>query len=243
MPRPSTVTTVRTLATHQLVRELFPRPVTERDERAMVEGRVIDETLSRCSHEARLGRRPTTTALLDFAAERFDTELADAVLPEDAAFREASLARVAGVLRAFRASVLFGLPRPRSRWILVNGEVGLYAQPDFWDGRARIFEMKSYRPLPVPPDVALQVRCFQLAFPRFEAFLVGFDRHRVPVETTVVPIAPPRPEEVEATLREVLRVGRAQGTPKVLEYLEPATAAYTVAPEGPGSPGPGEGSG
>lgn len=223
---------VRVIAAHDVVQRLHPRPPrTEQDERALIAGRIIDTTLSQCNHEVRIGRRPTTTALLASAADDYDRELHDADLPADPGERAATLAQIAGVLRAFRASPIYGLARPRSRWILINNEVGMFAQPDFWDGRRRIFEMKSYRPDPLPPDVATQVRCFQLAFPGFEALVIGFDRRQTPVGTTLVRVPEPSGTEVEATLRAAFATGRAEGVPKVVEYLGAPSASYTVVPE------------
>lgn len=223
--------TIRTLATHEVVRSLFPRPVTEIDARAMIAGKVIDTTLARCSHEARIGRRPTATALLASASELYEEEVEVAGLDPDPVDRQRTLDQVQAVLKAFRASPLFGLARPRTRWVLVNGEVGLYAQPDYWDGRSTIYEMKSYRPVPVPPDVACQLRCFQLAYPGFSTVLVGLERRKFPVETSIVPVEPSNEPERGEILRAILRIGRVSGLPKVAAYLGPPAASYQV-PEG-----------
>lgn len=232
------MTTIRTVATHQVVASLFPRPVTERDERAMIAGRVIDGAVARCSHELRIGRRPTIGSLLERAGAEFDEAVADADLPEDAAERGRMLREVAGVLQAFRKSALPGLARPRTHLILINEEVGVYAQPDFWDGSRRFYEMKSYRPVPVPPDVALQLRFFQLAFPGFEAVLIGFDRRADPVSTATLVVPAPTAAEGEAALVAALRIGRASGTPKVLEYIAEPVTAYRVPEPGPSAESP-----
>ncbi|HTT25914.1 MAG TPA: hypothetical protein VMH90_02975 [Thermoplasmata archaeon] len=222
------MTTVRTLAAHEVVQYLHPRPVTERDELGMIVGRVIDSTVSTCSHEARIGRRTSTTALLREAEVQFDRGVADADLPMTPAGRATALAQVAGVLKAFRASPVFGLSRPKSRMILINGEIGVYAQPDFWDARTRFYEMKSYRPVPMPPDVATQVRLFQLAFPGFEARLIGFARHLVPVETTLAAVPPPTDAERVALLRAARDIGREKGLPTVLEYVDHPIIPHSV---------------
>jgi len=45
------MTTVRTVATYEIVQITYPRPpVTERDELGMAVGRVIDSSFSRYSH-------------------------------------------------------------------------------------------------------------------------------------------------------------------------------------------------
>jgi|HubBroStandDraft_3_1064219.scaffolds.fasta_scaffold314252_1 hypothetical protein len=223
------MTTIRTVAAHDVVHHLHPRPVTERDELGMIVGSVIDATLSRCSHEARLGRKVSTSSLLRGAEEQFVGMIADADLPLSPEDRTESLRQFAAVLKAFRASPIFGLLRPRSRLILINGEIGVYAQPDFWDGRSRFYEMKSYRPFPIPPDIAVQVRLFQLAFPGFEALLIGFARHSDPVETTMQAVVSPTSEERDVLLREALAVGRSQGLTAVLEYIDHPIIPYTLA--------------
>jgi len=235
------MSTLKVLATHQIVQRLHPRPVTEKDERAMIAGRVLDATLARLSHEARTGRRPTATALLAGAESLYEEELAEADLDTDAATRQRLREQVAAVLKAFRGSPLFGLARPRSRLVVINDRVGVYVQPDYWDGRARIYEMKSYAPVPIPPDVRTQLRYFQLGFPGFETVLVGLNRHRIPVPVTQERVPPPTPEETEAALRDALRIGLEVGEPKVRAYLDNPAVAYTVSeapPSAPASPGP-----
>jgi len=181
------MTTVKTVATHEVVQAAYPRPVTEKDEIGMAAGKAIDDTLSHYSYEFAQSRHPTRTAMNRLAAETFDEELENADLrltPED---REKQLAAISGVLQAFRRSEVMGLSRPRSRLILIEGRVGIYAQPDYWDGRERVYEMKSYHADPMPPDIRLQVQLFQCAFPNFRTFLAWFDRHANPVTTTMVP--------------------------------------------------------
>jgi hypothetical protein len=221
------MTTVRTIAAHDVVQHLHPRPVTERDELGMIVGLVIDSTLSTCSHDARLGRRTTSASLVRGATEQFDRAVADADLPISPEDRTVSLDQVAGVLKAFRASPIFGLLRPKSRLILINGEIGVYAQPDFWDGRSRFFEMKSYRPVPIPPDIATQLQLFQLAFPGFEALLIGFARHALPVETTIQRIPPVGAQDQDRVLRVALTVGRVKGLTTVLEYVDHPIIPYS----------------
>jgi hypothetical protein len=132
------------------------------------------------------------------------------------------------VLQAYRLSEIFGLARPRTRVIVIGGTVGVYAQPDYWDGRGRFFEMKSYRAIPPPPDVALQLRLFQLAFPQFEAVLVCIDRHARPVETTSAVIPPLTREETASALRLAFDVGWEFGHEKVLEYMEGPFTHYPL---------------
>lgn len=213
---------------HDIVQRTYPRPPREQDEVAKAVGKSIDEALSRFSHEFRLGRRPTATAMRTLAETVLEEELEGAGVAISPGDKEKVLGQVGGVLQAFRRSELFGLPRPRTRIILVQAEVGIYAQPDFWDGRSRFFEMKSYRAIPPPPDVALQLRLFQLAYPRFESFLVCFNRHTDPVETTTLHLPPPTEAEAADALRLAYELGKEYGEEKVLEYLDEPTVHYPL---------------
>lgn len=223
------MTTVKTVATHEVVSAAYPRPVTERDEVGMAVGKAIDETLSRWSFEHRQGHRPTASSMHRFAAEVLDRELADADLALAPLDREEQLGRIAGVLHAFRNSEVMGLSRPRSRLILINERVGVYAQPDFWDGRDRFYEMKSYYSDPMPPDVQLQVRLFQCAFPGFRAYLACFDRHKVPVETHIERVPALSEEDRAGVLAMAYRTGLEKGISKVLEYVESPAVRYSIA--------------
>jgi len=217
-----------TVAAHEVVRATYPRPVTESDEIGMAVGKAIDETLAHFSWEARDARRTSLAAMNRRAADVLDRELADADLRLAPTERDRQLEQIAGVLGAFRKSEVMGLGRPRSRLVLINEHVGVYTQPDYWDGRERFYEMKSYRALPMPPDVELQMRLFQLGFPDFQAYLACFDRHAAPVTVTIERI----PSIEERVAREVLsialRVGTEHGVAKVLEYVDAPTVRYNV---------------
>jgi hypothetical protein len=227
------VTTLVTIAAHEVVRAAYPRPITERDEIGIAVGRAIDGTLSKCSHEFASGRRPTRTAMARLGEEILDEELKDADLQLTASERDRHLRSVSDVLQAFRRSEVMGLARPRSRLIVINGRVGVYAQPDFWDGRGRFYEMKSYHADPVPPDVRLQVQLFQCAFPGFRAFLAWFDRHATPVTTTIQEMPPLEATTVEEILGLAYRTGVEKGIEKVLEYIDNPSVPYSL-PEPPG---------
>lgn len=222
------MTTIRTVAAHEVVRAAYPRPVTEADEVGMAIGKAIDATLSRYSHDFAQGRRPTRTGMLQMATEIFDEELKDADLQIPAPDRNRHLGAVSEVLQAFRRSELMGLARPRSRLILINQQVGVYAQPDYWDGRERFYEMKSYHASPTPPDVALQVRLFQCAFPGFRAFLAWFDRHAAPVTTSIEEVPPVDPAVRAEVLGLAYRTGIEKGVEKVLEYIDSPLVAYSI---------------
>jgi len=223
------VTTLRTLAVHDIVQRTFPRPPpTEQDEVAMAVGRAIDGALSHFGHLARLGRKPGATAMRELAGSLLDDGLAEAAVEVPAAEREKILAQFRAVLQAFRQSEIFGLARPRTRVIRINGEVGVYAQPDYWDGRGRFFEMKSYAAIPPRPDTALQLRLFQLAFPNFEAVLVCLNRHTSPVTVTSALVEPPSPEQAATALRLAYDLGMEFGEPKVAEYVEGPFVDYTL---------------
>ncbi|MFZ1023004.1 MAG: hypothetical protein WAN87_02575 [Thermoplasmata archaeon] len=222
------MTVIRTLATHDVVHFAHPRPVTERDEIGMAVGKAIDGALARFSYEFRQARRPTMSAMNRIGASILDEELADADLTLPLGDREKLGLEVAGVIQSFRRSELFGLYRPRSRMILINEQLGVYAQPDYWDGRARFYEMKSYNALPPRPDVALQLHLFQLAFPGFRAFLACFDRHAHPVGSTLTEFPPLDRSASDATLALAYEAGKSSGQPKVLEYIDSPIVRYAI---------------
>jgi hypothetical protein len=224
------MTMIRTIATHEVVSSAYPRPVTERDEIGMAVGKAIDETLSRWSNEVRQSRRPTFSSMQRLASEILDRELEDAdvaLAPED---RSQQLIQISGVLQSFRNSEVMGLSRPKSRLVLINELVGVYAQPDYWNGRDRFYEMKSYYANPTPPDVVLQVQLFQCAFPGFHAYLACFDRHTQPVVPHIDLVPPLDPSTTDRVLQLAYRVGRTKGVEKVLEYVDSPATRYTISP-------------
>jgi len=224
------MTTIRTLPVHEIVQRTYPRPPPqEKDEVAMAVGRAIDGALTQFGHEFRQGRRPTATAMRALAESLLDGALEEAAVTITHPEKAKTLTQLHGVLQAYRRSEIFGLARPRTHVIVINARVAVYAQPDYWDGRARFFEMKSYPAIPPPPEVALQVRLFQLAFPQFQAVLVCINRHATPVETTSAVIPPPTPEESGAALRLAFDLGDRFGQEKVLEYMQGPFVHYTIA--------------
>ena len=156
----------------------------------------------------------------------FDELCRDADLHPSESVRAGIEQEMLRVIRAFRGSVLFGLERPRSRLVLIGESVGVYAQPDYWDRSTSFYEMKSYRAIPPPPDVALQVAIFQLAFPGFRALLIGFDRHSDPVDVKIAEVPPPSEEERIQTLHLAHEVGLRNGREKVLEYIDVPVIRY-----------------
>ncbi len=222
------MTTIRTLATHDLVQLAHPRPPKEGDELGKAEGKAIDSALALYSHESSQNRRPTLTAMNRYAVQVLDEELRDAHVELGPAERPLVLSRVSEVVKAFRHSEVFGLPRPKTRMILINHQVGVYAQPDYWDGRSRFYEMKSYRAVPPPPDVALQLTMFQLAFPGFEGRLICFDRHVTPVQITVAPLTPLSEGQTRSVLLGAWREGLEHGEEKVLEFIDSPIIRYSI---------------
>jgi hypothetical protein len=222
------VTTIRALAAHEIVQLSYPRPPTEKQELGMAVGKAIDSTLSRYSHEFERGFRPTVGSMNRFAIATLEEELPDIDLTVEASDLSRVHQQIATVLQAFRKTEVFGLPRPRTRMILINDQVGVYTQPDYWDRKSRFYEMKSYRAIPLPPEVALQLRLFQLGFSGFDAFLVCVNRHATPPEVTVTPIPPLTPEESAATLRLALSLGIQNGKEKVLEFIDSPVVRYSV---------------
>lgn len=225
------MTTIRTIAAHEIVQRTYPRPPpTERDEVAMAVGKAIDGALSQFGHLSRQGRKPTASAMRALSESLLDDALHEAAVDVTLPERDQLRAQFHGVLQAYRRSPIFGLARPRTRVIRIDGRVGVYAQPDYWDGTARFFEMKSYSTLPSRPEVALQLALFQLAFPQFEAVLVCLNRHATPVETTLAVVPPLSPEERRSTLQIAYSLGLEFGQEKVPEYMEGPFVDYVLGP-------------
>jgi hypothetical protein len=194
----------------------------------MAVGKAIDETLSYWSYEHHQSRRPTLTSMNRVAGQILDHELADADVRLTAEERDRQLVGISGVLQAFRKSEVMGLARPKSRLILINERVGVYAQPDYWDGRDRFYEMKSYYANPMPPDVTLQVQLFQCAFPGFRAFLACFDRHTAPVVPRIDGFPPLEKSRTDEILTLAYRTGLEKGKEKVLEYIDNPSVRYSI---------------
>jgi hypothetical protein len=226
------MTLIKTLATHDIVAATYPRPATEADEVGKVEGRVIDSTLSQFNYESSQGRKPTTSSMDRFAASFLTAELRVSEVELGPEAERAMLLRVSEVLKAFRRTDICGLPRPKTRMILINQRIGVYAQPDYWDAQGRFYEMKSYPAIPPPPDVALQLAMFQLAFPGFLSFLICFDRHSTPVGVTLAEITPPSTEQVQSQLHRAYAAGMGLGKEKVLEYIDSPIIQYSIAEPG-----------
>jgi hypothetical protein len=232
---------IRTVAVHDVVQRTYPRPPPgDRDLVALAAGRAIDGTLSQFGYEFRQGRRPTATAMRRVGESLLEEDLDAAGVDVPPAEKEKILTQLLAVLAAYRRSEIVGLPRPKSRVLVIDGAVGVYAQPDYWDGRTRFYEMKSYPAIPPPPDVALQVRLFQLAFPGLTAVLLCLNRHVVPVAVTSAVVPPPSPEEGVDALRRAYDVGREFGEEKVLEYVEGPFVHYAL-PRDPRGGGPATG--
>lgn len=224
------MTTVRVLAAHDLVEARFPREPTQRDPLALAVGAAIDSSLSQLSHESSLGRRPTTSAMQRYGAERLEELLDEVEEPPSPEVRARMLEEILGCLRAFRSSELMGLPRPRSRLVLVAERAGYFAQPDFWDRRTRFFEMKSYRAIPPPPEILLQLQLFQLAFPGATGTLVCFDRHATPVSTSSWEVPRLGDREASALLAFAHAKAIESGEEKVLEYVDHPIVRYALPP-------------
>jgi hypothetical protein len=203
----------------------------------MVVGKAIDSTLSRYSHEFDRGMRPTVGAMTRFAATIVEEELKDIDLAVEPKERALAQEQILAVLQAFRKTEVFGLPRPKTRMILIDERVGVYTQPDYWDRKSRFYEMKSYRAVPPPPDVALQLRLFQLGFAGFEAFLVCVNRHATPPDVSITAVPPVTVEESTETLRQALSLGLEKGREKVLEYIDTPVVRYSLAGPGPNASG------
>ncbi len=234
---------IRTLPAHEIVARVHPRPPpSEVDEVGMAVGRVIDEVLAEFGHRVRTGRRWSAAQIRTRAREGLDLAFAEVSGDVPPSERDRLVGQVAEVAQVYRGSPIYGLARPKTRIVLIDGRVGVYAQPDFWDGRSRFFELKSYRAIPPPPDVSLQLRLFQLAYPGFEAHLVCLDRHATPVTVTSAIVPAPSPEEAQRTLRLAYDLGQEYGVPKVFEYLEGPFVRLALDPVPTESPRPADSS-
>jgi len=222
------VTTIRTVATHDIVQSLFPRTVTDQDKLGMAVGRAIDSALAQFSYDFRQSRRPTVSAMSRVAESLLDEGLAEVDTEVTTGERQRLAGQVTGVLQSFRRSEVFGLLRPKSRLILVQEVVGVYAQPDYWNGRDRIYEMKSYPATLALPDVKLQLEIFQLAFPGFRTVLATFDRFSSPVVSKLTEVAPLEARRRDELLRMVHQKGLELGEPKVLEYIDHPAVRYSL---------------
>jgi hypothetical protein len=222
------MTVVKTLAAHEIVQLVYPRPITESDKLGVAVGRAIDGALSRYGYESSQNFRPTVSKMNKMALELLDRELKEEDVELPPGEREKLQGQLSGVLQAYRHSEIFGLSRPRTRLILINKQVGIYAQPDYWDEKTRIYEMKSYRAIPHPPDVDLQLKIFQLAYPGFQEFLLCINRHATPVDSFCEKIEPLTEEGVREMLQMVCKLGLEHGKEKVLEYVDNPTVAYSV---------------
>ena len=209
---------------------MYPREPTERDELGMAVGKAIDEALSRFSHQSAAGGRVGVAQVVRGAQETLGRELEDAHLTLPSGEEERLLATLRELVRLFRQSELFGLRRPRTRLLLIDGVAGVYAQPDFWNGRDRIYELKSYRASPPRPDVQLQLDLFQLAFPGFDELLVSLDRHAVPPTLELVRVPPLGSVRAGELLRTARDLALRDGQEKVVDYIDcPIVRRSTVA--------------
>jgi hypothetical protein len=225
-----TSTVIRAVAAHDVVRATYPRAVTESDQIGMAAGKAIDRAVTELSHQYRARRRPTMAATERLARETFEEEIASAMIDLAPGARDLQIRQIGSALRAFRSSPLLGLARPRSRLIVVDETAGIYAQPDYWDGRDRIYEMKSYHSDPIFPDVVLQLQLFQLAFAGFQATLVEIDRHAEPTRAELRAIPPVSEGDRDRVLRLARDVALAQGQERVLEYVDSPVVRYSVRP-------------
>ncbi|AAT43067.1 hypothetical protein [Picrophilus oshimae] len=84
-------------------------------------------------------------------------------------------------IHAFKGSEIYKnrFMKEKTRLIVINGDAGVYAQPDFIDYNNKTFyEMKSFSVRPAPLYVIKQVRIFQLAYPDFKSYIIGIPRDK-----------------------------------------------------------------
>jgi len=178
---------IRVIATHQYVSRFFRE---ESDPVSLAFGRAFDQATAQFSYYNGFtwSRRKLIFKALRHFMYIFDRELRGMGIKIGRDVRDRVASRALKCLNAFTRSDAFGLWRDKTHIILIDDVVGIYAQPDFVDNyREIIYELKTFRPDKVDEYLEKQVRVFQLAYPNYEAVVLGFpwregeyiDIHRV----------------------------------------------------------------
>jgi len=199
---------LKVFAAHELINEKFK---LGGDAVSLAFGLAFDRAIANLNYyEYRtggLGRRLVWKALRHFTWEF------SRLAPEGVEVRQYA-AKAWRMICAFRKTPAYGVLRDKTRAVVVDGEVAMYAQPDFADDFENvIYEVKSYELDGVWLEASrYQVRLFQLAYPDHAACLIGFKcAPQGGVEPQILRLEPlsdlPR-EEVCRLLREVLDFGR-----------------------------------
>jgi len=123
--------------------------------------------------------------------------------------------------RAYLNSDLIKKKRIKARVILIessDGILGIFAQPDFVDlNLKKAYELKSYELFgPIPHYVILQIRLFQLAYPDFKFYLVGFKKDDSQMTVIVKEIKQMSDDSTWNLIRKIVNIAsKHRGTVKV----------------------------
>ncbi len=139
------------------------------------------------------------------------------------------------ILEAFQRTPAFGLLRPKTRLVVIDESIGMYVQPDFYDGYS-IYEVKSFNPTKTR-YAYYQVRLFQLGgYPDSEAVLVGFDGNTL--DPIIIRINRISEEDRHRIIMDVAKFGSSNGVEGepdrdvIIKYSTRGGASGTVFPSG-----------
>ncbi|MGC8596636.1 MAG: hypothetical protein ACP5NY_01820 [Thermocladium sp.] len=170
-------------------------------------GSIFDKATVKMNYYYKRGVNDFLEAALKYISSTLDDEAAMLGIQLMQNQRNNILSRGRAMLDAFKSTPAFGLLRPKTRLIVIDDLVGIYVQPDFYDGE-NIYEVKTFDPRGVN-YVKYQVRLFQLGYPGSKAILVGFDKAtNKPIILTIDPINDMDKNEI---LRHALSYGLING--------------------------------
>ncbi len=189
----------------------------------MVLGKCLDETVSKMNYynyKFQINRNISLKALKSYTAFlKSEFEINDIVV--DKSEMRKYYAMGWKFINAFKKSVLYEnmLLRDRTRIIIINDEVGIYAQPDFVDYEKEvIYEMKSFSLKPLPEYVRKQVRVFQLAYPKFNTVIIGFPRNDEYIKPQTVKLMEQKERTKKILLKKLYKYATVHG--KNIDYEE-----------------------
>jgi hypothetical protein len=177
---------MRTFPAWMLVKNMFEHELngTQLD---ILFGSVFDKAMVKMNYYYKRGVDDFLEAALKYMSLILDHEaaiLGIKLMPDQ---RDNILSRGKAMLDAFKSTPAFGLLRPKTRLVVIDDLVGVYVQPDFYDGET-IYEVKTFDPRGVN-YVKYQVKLFQLGYPGSKAILIGFDKAtNKPIILTIDPI-------------------------------------------------------
>jgi hypothetical protein len=121
------------------------------------------------------------------------------------------------MLRAFKTTVIFqrALLRERVRVVFIDDEkIAMYAQPDFVDhGREVIYEVKAHELKDNSLDHAkYQTKLFQLAYPNYEAVIIGFIYDGLKAIPQHIRLPPLTSQETKTLLNDMINYAKHEET-------------------------------